>query len=400
MQRILALVCGLVFLTGCASAPKESAENSENLHYTKAADLNIRWRTSIGDGAKGAYLRLQPAVEEDTIYTADPSGEVYALNLNNGKTRWSVKLGQVISAGVTLTDACLIVATQNGFLHCLNPSNGSKVWQAKLSSEAISPAGADDQQVFVHTVDGRVTAFDLSAGQQIWSYESAMPVLTVRGTGAPLVLDRLVVIGFATGKVVALDKPLGVPRWEVRLASPDGRSELERLVDIDGEPTWNNGVIYAASYHGNVAAISMRGETLWEEQGSSYTSPEFSLGSIYLTLDNDHIQAYDADNGAKIWQQTGLAGRKLGQVTAYESYLAVADNEGNLYVISQINGEMVTYRLLRPKPLHVNYPNQTDATRWRNMRDKHMGIRSEIIATEQGMLVFTNSGELMLVDIK
>lgn len=146
--------------------------------------------------------------------------------------------------------------------------------------------------------------------------------------------------------------------------------------------------------------MSMRGETVWEEEGSSYTSPELSFGSLYLTLDNDHIQAYDAENGAKIWQQTSLEGRKLGQVTAYKSYLAVADNEGNLYLISQINGELVTYRLLRPKPLHIDYPNQSTATRWRNMRGKHMGIRSEIISTSQGMLVYTNSGELMLVDVK
>lgn len=400
MQRILAIICGLVFLSGCASSPKEAADESENLHYTKEASLKIRWRTSIGEGSKGAYLRIQPEVVDETIYSADPSGHVFALNLNNGKTLWSTKLEEVISAGVTLTDSCLIVATQNGFLHCLSPTNGQKIWQARLSSESISTPAADDKQVFVHTVDGRVTAFDLSAGQQIWSYESAMPVLTVRGTGSPLVLDQLVVIGFATGKVVALDKPLGVPRWEVRLASPDGRSELERLVDIDGQPVFESGFIYASSYHGKVAAMSMRGETIWEEEGSSYTSPEFSLGSLYLTLDSDHIQAYDAENGAKIWQQTSLAGRKLGQVTAYQRYLAVADNDGNLYLISQINGELINHRLLRPKPLHVNYPNQTTATQWRNMRGKHMGIRSEIISTAQGMLVYTNSGEMMLVDVK
>ncbi len=400
MQRILATICGLIFLSGCASSPKETADTRENLHYTKEASLKVRWRTSIGEGSKGAYLRIQPEVVEDIIYTADPTGHVYALNLKNGKTLWSSKLEEIISAGVVVTDSCLIVATQNGFLHCLSPDNGDKIWQSRLSSEAISTPAADDKQVFVHTVDGRVTAFDLSAGQQVWSYESAMPVLTVRGTGSPLVLDQLVIVGFATGKVVGLDKPLGVPRWEVRLASPDGRSELERLVDIDGQPIFEGGLIYAASYHGNIAGISMRGETIWEEQGSSYTSPEFSLGSLYLTLDNDHIQAYDAGNGAKIWQQTSLAGRKLSQVTAYQRYLAVADNDGNLYLISQINGELVNHRLLRPKPLHVNYPNQTTATKWRNMRGKHMGIRSEIISTNLGMLVYTNSGELMLVDIK
>src|SRR5690554_1370810 len=165
MQRILALVCGLIFLSGCASSPKETADASENLHYTKEASLKVRWRTSIGEGSKGAYLRIQPEVVGETVYTADPAGYVYALNLNNGKTLWNTKLEEVISAGVAVTDACLIVATQNGFLHCLNPDNGEQVWQARLSSEAISTPVADDQQAFVHTVDGRVTAFDLTLGQ-------------------------------------------------------------------------------------------------------------------------------------------------------------------------------------------------------------------------------------------
>src|SRR5690554_7542548 len=58
MQRFLALVCGLIFLTGCASSPEEPTASSEKLHYTKDASLKIKWRTSIGDGSKGAYLRI------------------------------------------------------------------------------------------------------------------------------------------------------------------------------------------------------------------------------------------------------------------------------------------------------------------------------------------------------
>lgn len=292
------------------------------------------------------------------------------------------------------------MVTRNGFLVSLDRASGQEQWRVLLPSEAVSNPSVADDRVYVHTVDGHITAFTLANGQQLWSYESAMPVLTVRGTSSPLVLDQLVVVGLASGKVVALDKFLGIPRWEVRLASPDGRSELERLVDIDGRPVWNNGLIYAASYHGKVAAITQQGEVVWEEEGSSYTHPEFALGNLYLTLDDDSIQAYDLENGAKVWQQPALAGQKLGQVTSYENWLVVADNNGNLYVLSQINGELVNYRLLRPKPLHMNLPNQTAARQWHSLRGKHMGIRANLIKTEQGVLVYSNSGELILIDIQ
>ncbi|MFT4530906.1 MAG: outer membrane protein assembly factor BamB, partial [Thalassolituus oleivorans] len=279
-------------------------------------------------------------------------------------------------------------------------ATGDVVWITQLSSEAVSPASTDDARVFVQTVDGRTSAFERADGKQAWSYQTAAPVLTVRGTGAPVVLEQLVVTGFATGKVVALDKALGIPRWNVRLASPDGRSELERLVDVDGAPIWDNGILYAAAYHGKIAAISQMGETIWEEDGSSYTSPELALGSLYLTLEDDSIQSYDMVNGAKAWKQTALTGREVGQVTAIGTQLAVADGEGYVHTMSQVDGHITGRILLRPRPIHMSFPNQGEATNWRALRGKDFGIRSTLVATDAGLLVYTNTGELLLLNVE
>lgn len=399
MRKFLAPLLGLTLLAGCASTTKQ--ETAAHHPYTKAAEVTIKWRTTIGAGPGYLYARLEPAVDGDQVYAADVNGSVQSLSLEKGKQHWRIQLDQPINSGVALARQQLLVTTKNGYLLSLERATGAEQWRALMPSEAIStPTVGDDGRVYVHTVDGNITAFSLSNGQQLWSYQSAMPVLTVRGTSSPLVLEQLVVVGLASGKVIALDKQLGVPRWEVRLASPDGRSELERLVDIDGRPVWNNGLIYAASYNGKLAAINLQGEIHWEEEGSSYTRPELALGNLYLTLDNDTIQAYDILNGARVWQQSALSGLKLGQITAYNNWLTVADNNGNLYVLSQVSGELVNYRLLRPTPLHLNAPNQTTATQWRPLRGKHMGIRANLISTEQGILVYSNSGELLLIDIE
>lgn len=399
MRKFLAPLLGLALIAGCASTTTQ--ETAADYQYSKTAKVNIKWRISLGEGPVNIYARLEPAVDGQHIYAADIDGSVRALALKNAKQYWRVQLDQKITSGVALAAKQLLVTTQNGYLVSLERENGQEQWRVLMPSEAIStPTVGDDGRVYVHTVDGHVTAFNLTNGQQIWSYESALPVLTVRGTSSPLVLEQLVIVGLASGKLIALDKQLGVPRWEVRLASPDGRSELERLVDIDGRPIWRNGLIYAASYHGKVAAVTMQGDVHWEEQGSSYTHPELALGNLYLVLDDDTLQAFDIENGAKIWQQPALTGTKLGQVTAYKNWLTVADNNGNLYILSQVTGELINYRLLRPKPLHMNTPNQTAATQWRPVRGKHMGIRANLIPTEEGILVYSNSGELLLIDIK
>lgn len=403
MRSLLLPVVLSVLLAACASQPEnETADTGESglPDYNDQTDIDIKWREKLGEGPQKAYTRLYPLVMNSVVYAADPSGALTAMSLEDGDKIWSVTLDAKVSSAVSGDRDQLFVATLDGYLHCLKAEDGEEIWRSRMSSEAVAPAGFDRGRVFLQTVDGRVTAFERSNGRQAWSYENAMPVLSVRGTGTPLVMDQFVVAGFATGKVLALDKTLGIPRWEVRLATPDGRSELERLVDIDGSPALDGSVIYAASYHGKLAAITPNGQTRWEEEGSTYTSPALGLGNIYLTLDDGTIQAYDQNSGAKVWTQKSLRDQLPGQVTAYGNWLLAADREGYLHVMSQVDGELVGRVLLRPKPLHISYPNQTEGTNWRALRGIDMGIRSPMVATPEGVLIFTNAGELLLLDIE
>lgn len=388
-------------LMGCSSTPEKEEEAEANLlpEITTQAEFDVQWRRTLGKGPGSVYTRLRTVVRDSTVYAADTSGTVYSLDLEDGSAQWQVTLDQPITAGLAEDNGQLFLATQDGVLHCLSAADGSELWQSQLTSESIAPVGFDEQRVFVHTIDGRVSAFERDSGKQAWSYENAMPVLTVRGTGAPLVLENLVITGFATGKMVALDKVLGIPRWDKRLAVPDGRSELERLVDIDGGPIWDDGRIYAASYHGKIASVSINGETEWEEDASSYTSPALALGSLYLTLDNGSVQSFDQRNGASQWLQDGLLQRNLGQVTAHGNHLAVADGEGYVHLLRQVDGELVGRIHMRPKPLHISYPNQGEATNWRALRGRDFGIRSPLISTDKGILVYTNAGELSLLTL-
>jgi|TARA_B110000211_G_scaffold118016_1_gene136666 outer membrane protein assembly factor BamB len=382
-------------MSACSSTPEKVLPD-----VTGDTDISVSWRTSLGEGPGVTFTRLKAAVGDGVVYAADTGGQVSAINLESGRHEWSVDLEQTILGGVALAGDQLFVSLREGSLVALSTDNGEELWRSMLPSEAVAMASADEQRVFVQTVDGRVTALEREDGKQAWSYEAGMPVLSIRGTGAPLVLERLVLTGFATGKLVALDKVLGIPRWDVRLGVPDGRSELERLVDVDGAPVGEGRIIYAAAYHGNLAAISENGDVIWQESGSSYTSPELALGSIYLTLDDDTIQSYDMVTGAQAWKQDQLQGRGLGQVTAIGTQLAVGDEEGYVHFLSQVDGEVTGRILLRPRPLHINYPHQGEATNWRLSRGRDFGIRSNMVETDEGLLVYTNAGELLLLDVK
>ena len=395
ITSVLSLAAAALLMSACASQPEKVVP--ANTGETKAS---VEWRARLGDGPGSLHARMTVAVADDTVYAADTTGRLSSLTLEDGKRLWETDFEQPILGGVGLDDDQLYVSLQEGSLVALAADSGEELWRAMLPSESVSPAAADDRRVYVQTVDGRVTALNRNDGSQLWTYEAGLPVLSVRGTGAPTVLDQMVVVGFATGKVVALDANLGVPRWDVRLGVPDGRSELERLVDVDGTPAYQGQLIYAAAYHGKLAALTPAGETVWEEDGSSYTSPELALGSVYLALDSDEIQAYDMLNGAEAWRQSELKGRVLGQVTAIGSSLAVADADGYVHFLSQLDGRLTGRIMLRPRPLHINYPHQTEATNGRLGRGRDFGIRSTLIDTDAGLLVYTNFGELLLLTVE
>ena len=68
--------------------------------------------------------------------------------------------------------------------------------------------------VILRTTDGSVLALDEKTGQKKWSYEHNVPPLSVRGTGAPLVIDDTLIEGYDNGKLMALLLEDGKYVWE------------------------------------------------------------------------------------------------------------------------------------------------------------------------------------------
>ncbi|NRA24143.1 MAG: outer membrane protein assembly factor BamB [Oleispira sp.] len=405
--QVLVIMLVSLFLLACSHQETKSEAADENLdagpaelmNFVKKVNVDVVWRRSLGKGSGSRNIRLRPAVSGENVYMADYNGELWGLELSSGDELWSQNFDQPITSGVVVAENDLYIATQDGILHSIAKNSGEVQWSQPLSSESIAPLAFDKTQVYVRTIDGHLTAFERGSGKQNWTYEAALPVLTVHGTGSPVLMKSLVITGFANGKLVALDRELGIPRWSKRLAIPLGRSELERLVDLDGTPLVDEGIVYATAYHGKLSAIAYDGKTQWETELSSYFGPALGLGNLYVTRDDDHVQAYDQVNGASVWSQSALQGRFLNQPVKHNNYIVVADFEGYVHVLAQVDGEMIGRLSVRPKPLHMTLPNQPEMNNWRPLRGKDFGIRSVMQSTSQGLLAYTNAGELLLLQL-
>lgn len=304
--------------------------------------LEEQWSASIGEGQGEIYNLLVPAVYGNQIYAADDKGIVVSLDRFTGKTVWQVKLKEPVSGAVSAGYGLVLLGTLKGDVIALDASDGSEKWRSQVHGEVLAPPAINGDMVLVQTIDDRLIALEIGSGSQRWAYENPPALLTLRGTGAPMLTNQLAIAGLSTGRIVALDTQRGLPIWEQRVAIPQGRSELERVVDIDGGLLLSGGTLYAVTYQGNVAAFELQsGRLLWQRDASSYVGVAQGYGSVYLSLANGTVQGIDERSTTVLWSNDSLARRQLSAPASFSSYIAVGDLEGYLHLLSQIDGRFV-----------------------------------------------------------
>jgi outer membrane protein assembly factor BamB len=354
-----ALLALAILAAGCSSNSKKELPPAELTDFKEEVVLQKQWSRSIGDGQGETYNMLVPAIEGDRIYAGDVTGVVTSLDRLTGDVIWEKDLELPVSGAVGVGYGMVMIGTLKGEVVALDASSGDEKWRARVTSEVLAPPATNGDVVVVQTQDDRVIGLDAATGSQRWIYESTPAVLTLRGTGAPLVTNRLAIAGLSTGKVVALDTSNGVPVWEQRVAVPQGRSELERVVDIDGGLLLSGGTLYVASYQGRVAGLDLEsGRILWQRDASSYSGVAQGFGSVYATLASGTVEGIDERSSSALWSNESLARRQLGAPEVFSSYVAVGDMEGYLHLLSQVDGRFVGRERidsdgLRARPLVV-----------------------------------------------
>ena len=340
--KTAAVLTMAVLAAGCSSNSKKELPPAELPKFAAEVSLKKVWSQSIGEGQGEAYNMLQPAIEGDRLFAADVEGQVFALDRTTGKVLWKNKLITEVSGAVGAGYGLVLLGTLKGDVIALDSESGEEKWRAKVNSEILSAPAVNGDIVVVQAQDDTVYAFEAYSGNARWVFNNSPAVSTLRGSGSPLLTNRYAVVGLSSGKVLALDAERGLPLWEQRVAVPQGRSELERIVDIDGGLLLSGETLYAVSYQGRVAALDLNsGRPLWEREASSAMGLAQGYGSIYVSQDSGTVEAIDERSTSALWSNDALQRRMLSSPVVFSSYVAVGDLEGYLHLLSQVDGRFV-----------------------------------------------------------
>lgn len=316
---------------------------AELLDYKAEIEIDILWKERVGVGADKQSLNLVLAVSYGKVLAADKNGLVHARDLKTGDLIWETETDYSFSAGPGIGSNTVILASSNAEIIALDIETGEQKWVSPVSSEVLATPVISDDIIIVRTTDGKVFAFSEEHGVQLWVFERSVPALSIRGTGSPIIVGSNVIAGYANGKLLALRLSDGKVGWETSIAIPSGRSEVERLVDLDVDPVETDGVIYVSSYHGGTSAVlELDGDVLWgNDDVSSHSGLSYDWRYLYISDIESHVWQLDQRNGASLWKQDELNNRTLTAPVAYDDYVVVGDYDGYIHWLAGSDGRQL-----------------------------------------------------------
>ena len=301
------------------------------------------WSTNVGGGSENLRLGLAPASNGVHIFAAAHDGRVAAYDPEKGRVIWKNKTDLPLSAGPVAGPDHVVVGSNDGDVIALDAKTGVELWRVQVSSEVLAQPALSGKLVLIRSVDGKLAALDIDNGRQVWGVSQSVPRLSVRGTAAPVVTNSLVISGFDNGWLAAFDLSDGSQVWTLLLGAPQGRTEIERLADLNATVQAVGNDLYAVGYQGRLASVAIEsGQLLWSRELSSYAGLAADFNNLYISGQNSELVAVARRSGRQLWQMDTLYNRDITGPVAFGSSVVVGDYEGYLHWFDPTNGELQT----------------------------------------------------------
>jgi outer membrane protein assembly factor BamB len=341
MNRILAMVAAAVLVAAC-SKEDDVAPPAELVDFEPLVRIDRVWSAGTKGGDDVLRLGLRPALDGDRAYVAGHGGDVQAVAVATGRLAWRADTELELSGGPTVGEGIVVVGGTGGDLVALDAETGSQRWRVATGGEVLVPPAVAGGLVVVRTVDGRLRALRVADGGEAWAYEQPVPRLTLRGNGSPIVDGDMVIAGLDNGKVVSLSLTTGELLWSTTVAPSQGRTEIERLVDIDSPVRVVGDDIFVVGYQGRIAMLARdTGQLWWGRDLSSNRGLAVDRDTIYVTTADSSVVALRRRDGTPVWTQDALLRRGLTAPALAGDTLVVGDFEGYVHWLDAATGQML-----------------------------------------------------------
>ena len=356
--RNLIVLCSIFIFSSCSSMDGlrfwksdeiDPDEPKELVAFSNQKNIVIEWKNSFkGENEIGNFL---PDFSAQNLFFSDASGNVSSINASTGNRNWSIELN-FLASGTSAGFGLVVVSDIDGNVIAVDQNDGSKLWSTNVKGEVLSKVAIDAKIVVVKTGSGELLGLDKENGEILWSYRSKLPLLTVRGSSSPVIVDDLVYVSFDNGRLGVFELNSGFQVWDGAISYVKGVSELENLIDSDSSPVVDGGLIYTTNYQGNLNIFdTAQKRSVWSYETSSFYSPIVSRGMLTIVEANSGLRSFALKTLQESWTNEDYINRDLSNAVSYKGSLVVGDFEGYVHVIDTLNGKTIGRKKISRKPI-------------------------------------------------
>ena len=364
-MKILLNIFFFIFISSCSSLvfwkteEIDPNEPRELLDFDQQVEINVKWKKKF----KGSTTlnNLTPDFSGNNLYFADSDGNISALNIDTGDEIWNLDIDTEIISGITAGFGKLIVGDNDGNIICLDQQSGEILWKSFAGGEVLSKVSIDASLVVLKTSSGFLNAFNINNGKPDWSYRSQTPILTVRGSSAPIIDDVFVYATFDNGRLGAFSLKTGLPVWDGAISYTEGVSELENLIDADSTPVIEGNRIFTVNFQGNLAVFDIaQRRAVWNTSSSSFYPPFFSRGIFGIITPESKVLSFSSRSFAPSWENDDYSMRNISNPEVFKGNIIFGDFEGYIHMLDPLTGLTISRKKISKNRI-VSIVARTDA---------------------------------------
>ena len=345
-------------------------------YHLALTGLNEAYRVEMVEGNNAdRRLKSPPVIAGGKVFALGTDLNVVAVDAQTGANIWTQSVAATyrepntsltryfgfkdkpadiddgFGGGVAYEDGRVFVTTGFGEILALSAESGEIIWRVQNTVPFSNAPTIRKGMLYVVSRDSRLQVLSTADGSRAWEFLAITEQASILASSSPAVSDQMVVAGFNSGEVSALNTINGSTIWNDSLSSRATQvTPLSELNTIIGRPVIDRDRVYVTSHGGRTAAIDIRnGERIWTSDIGSIETP-WVIGDFVLvmSLDGDLV-CLSREQGRVRWvaslgayedpdereERIRWAGPVLG-----DGRILAASSDGRLASINPANGEI------------------------------------------------------------
>jgi len=328
------------------------------------AQANGRWDSGVPLRFSARWTASVPNIDLKSLLVSGDQflvgalRETACLDRRTGDVLWRRQLPR---AGTLAVPSGFVRLHPDGRLVVHDLENGETRFTVKLTPRAAGGAAGAvvlapglPKLIIVAEGDRRITAVDLNSGEVRWRYTARRPApMRVRRAG------RLILVGGGDAVLVALDVATGETIWRAAERLP-----FTGDIAVDGEDAY---AISAGAQgrgrllHYDVCSGELRWQSSIDDRPMAGQAPLLTLGVVVTAVRDARgcgARAFDRKTGEELWHM------EPGHLPRQSAWLAVDDavvvngTDATITSIEAITGAL-RYRHVLSRPMDPDIPRQT-----------------------------------------